>query len=279
MARFLKYDLTKGDPSIIKKVNEVDCLVHLAAYVPKSMRNDDGNKSIETSIKGTYNLLNDFRSKVKKIVFASTLEVYGLPITSPIDETHPTCPLTYYGASKLAAENYISVFSRDNEVKNIILRFSSIYGPGEIYDRAIPNFIKAVIRGEPPIIYGDGSDVRDYLYIEDAVRAIILAIQRDRLGIYNIASGEGISIREIAEKIIRISGKSLKIVFLPRERPLTRIVFDISKASKELSFSPRTSIDEGLAKEFKWYTCNLTTIPSLRQSQKVLILKKKAMID
>jgi len=252
--QIIKYDLTKPKPDLPDRIKDVDCLVHLAAFVPRSNspNDDDLEKSIEVNIKGTCNLMSFF-SRIDKIIFASTLEVYGIPKKTPINEEHPTNPLSYYGVSKLAAEKYLLAFSRRSGIRVIALRFSSVYGPGETFNRAIPNFIKSVVKGEPPVIYGDGSDVRDYVYIDDAVNAIISAILRDVEGVYNIASGKGYSIREIAEMIIQISGKNLRPVFKPSEKAPTKFIFDISKAQKELAYHPQTDIRDGLYKEYEWY--------------------------
>jgi UDP-glucose 4-epimerase len=253
--RLVKYDLTKGNKKLSNILRHVDGLVHLAAFVPRSNKSKDDNpiKSIKVNIEGTYNLLRDFESITEKIILTSTLEVYGRPVILPIGESHPLQPLTYYGVSKLAAEKYISVFSQHQGFKSIILRLSTVYGPGEVYDRAIPNFIRRVIKDSPPIIYGSGLDVRDYIYVDDVIDAIITAIHKDCTGTYNIASGKGYTIREVAEKIIQISGKKLKPIFKSTKETPTKIVLDIKKAKEELQFSPSVSIDEGLTEEINWY--------------------------
>jgi len=252
---YIKYDLTNRNPEISNTLRNVDVLVHLAAFVPRSNKpsDDDPIKNIEVNIKGTHNLLKDFENVAEKLIFASTLEVYGKPVFLPITEFHPVNPLTYYGASKLAAEKYVTIFSFQHNMKSVILRFSTVYGPEEVFDRAIPNFIRCVMEGKSPVIYGDGLDVRDYIYIDDAVDAIVAAIHRDCEGVYNIASGEGYTIHEIFEKIKDISGKDLKPIFKRSNREPTKFIFDIISARKELGFSPKVSIDHGLTEEFSWY--------------------------
>lgn len=256
---FIKYDLTKGDQNISTIIADADCLVHLGAFIPRSgaSTDDDLYKSIKVNIQGTCNLLKDFQPYIKKIVFASTVDVYGIPVEIPINEQHPTNPVTYYGSSKLAAEKYLSVFSGYYSIKNTILRFSHVYGPGEISNKAIPNFIRMVINGEPPIIFGDGSDVRDYVYVDDVVNATILAIQKNCNGIYNVTSGKGYSISETAKRIIKFSKKDIKPTFKPGGKKPTKFIFDISKAQKDLGYFPKNSIDEGLTKEIGWYERNL----------------------
>lgn len=134
----------------------------------------------------------------------------------------------------------------------MILRLASVYGPGEIIDRAIPNFINSVINNKSPIIYGDGSDKRDYLYIEDAAEAILCALKCFRYGTYNIASGRPYTIKQIADIIIKISGKNLKPIFKKRKKQKNDFVFDISN-SRKLGFVPKTHIIYGLKKEMVWH--------------------------
>ena len=251
---YIEYDLNNPKiEKILEQIDNIDCLIHLAAYVPKHGNEDDIGKSIQTNILGTMHLIDSIGEITKKVIFGSTLEVYGLPVQLPISENHPTEPLTFYGASKLSAEKYLNVYLAKTGVKVIILRFTSIYGPREIYERALPNFIRSVIKNENLLIFGDGQDVRDYLYVDDAVKAIFLAIEKDCEGVFNIASGKTYTKKEVAEKIIRLSGKDLKLVFTHPEHKSTNFTFDISKAENVLSFSPDTDLEEGLSKEIEWY--------------------------
>jgi len=251
---YIEYDLNNPKTEkTIEKIDSIDCLIHLAAYVPKHGSEDDIRQSIETNVLGTMHLIDSIGKITKKIIFGSTLEVYGLPVQLPISEKHPTEPLTFYGASKLSAEKYLNIYSTKTGAKVIILRFTSIYGPGEIYERALPNFIRSVIKNENLLIFGEGQDVRDYLYVDDAVKAIFLAIEKDCEGVFNIASGKTYTKKEVAEEIIRLSEKDLKLVFTHPEHKSTNFTFDISKAKKVLSFSPDTDLEEGLLKEIEWY--------------------------
>lgn len=252
--RCLEYDLTKPMPkNLFSHIDCIDCLIHLAAYVPKHESEDDIEKSIQTNISGTIKLIEAAGKVTKKIIYSSTLEVYGAPENLPITENHPTEPLTFYGASKLSAEKYLHIYSTKTGSKLIILRFTSIYGPGEIYDRALPNYIRSVISDEPPVIYGTGMDLRDYLYVDDAVDAIMLAIKSDCCGVYNIASGSTYTKKDVADRIIRLSGKNLKLAFNHADSKLKNIAFDIKKAKNDLSFSPNTDLNDGLMREIQWY--------------------------
>lgn len=257
---YIEYDLNtlpneKVKKKIVEKMDHIDCLIHLAAYIPKSgdILEDDMKKSIQTNILGTMNLIECVGNITKKMIFASTLEVYGRPTLLPITENHPTEPLTFYGASKLSTEQYLNIYSSHTNLKTTILRFTSIYGPEEIYERAIPNFIRSVTKNENIEIYGNGNDIRDYLYIDDAVKAIILAVEKDCNGVFNIASGITYTKKDVAEKIIQLSGKDLRLIFTRHGHKSMNISFDISKAKNVLSFSPDTDLKEGLLKEIEWY--------------------------
>lgn len=245
-----------------KRIGNIDCLVHLASYVPKiSAVQDDALISAQNNVVATANVLNHFGSGVKKIFLASTGEVYGLIEYLPIDERHPTEPQSYYAAGKLAAEKYAKVFSQRNNCPTVILRFASVYGPDETIQRAIPNFIRAALKGSPPVIYGEGLDLRDYVYIDDAVESIVLALQQEISGckVYNIASGQGYAIKEVAQMIVNLCRGMQPLVYQPATRQTLDYVFDISAAQRDLKYSPKTSLEEGLRHEIAWFQSQVTT--------------------
>lgn len=229
----------------------VEFVVHLAAFVPKKIDEDDLSKSMENII-GTLKLVSMFNS-IERFCFGSTVEVYGKPIYCPLDENHPTNPLSYYGASKLACEKYLQVYSWKNNPPLTILRFASVYGEGETIDRAIPNFIKSVCVGKAPVIYGGGSDIRDYVYVNDVVDGIILSLKHGKNKVYNIASGNGLSIKKIAEEIIRLSGKNLAPEFRKTKKEKVDYIFKISRAKKDLHYLPKIRFADGLRREMKWF--------------------------
>ena len=234
-------------------LSKCDILVNVVGYMPETQKPyDDPIPSIDVNIKGVMNLLNCLKN-LKKIIQISTTDVYGTNLSIPVSESHPTNPETYYGASKLAAEKYLEISSRRNTFSLTILRICIMYGPGEWHDRFLPNCIRSVMKNENIEVYGDGQDSRNYLYVDDAVKAIFLAIEKDCEGVFNIASGRAYTKREVAEKIIQLSGRDLKLVFTHPEHKSTNFTFDISKAKNVLSFSPDTDLEEGLLKEIEWY--------------------------
>lgn len=242
---------------VTERFDTIDLLVHLAAAeIPKkSPVGDDALISVQSNVVATINVLNYFSQGVEKICLASATEVYGLPVHLPIDEKHRTDPQSYYGAGKLAAEKYTRVFSEKEGCPVVILRFANVYGPGEATQRTIPNFIRAALQDSSPVIYGDGSNLRDYVYIEDTVEAIVLALQKETTGynVYNIASGQGCRIREVAETITELCGGTRPPIYQPERKQAVDYLFDISAAQKELGYSPKTSLREGLQREITWF--------------------------
>lgn len=244
--------------SVTERVDTIDFVVHLAAAeIPKkSPVGDNAFVSVQSNVLATINVLNYFSQRVEKICLASATAVYGPSMQLPIHENHPVDPQTYYGAGKLAAEKYTSVFSQNKGCPAVILRFAHIYGPGEAAQRTIPNFIEATLKGSSPVIYGDGLDLRDYVYIDDAVEAIILALQKEKTtgcNVYNVASGQGYRIREVAELITKLCGVTRSPIYQPAKRRAADYVFDISAARKDLGYSPKTSLREGLQREIAWF--------------------------
>jgi len=248
--QFLCCDLTDDESLVSLSWNNVDYIVHMGALIPQ--------RQPHTSINDTY-FVNNVISTVKighiipdnisGFVYTSTLDVYGVPQCIPITEKHPLNPRTFYGLSKLAGEQYLQMIAQQRGFNLTVLRLTQVYGPGEPVIKAIPRFINALGKHEPPIIYGDGSDVRDYLYVEDAVNAIVLALANDQPGTYNIATGRGHRIAEVAQKLIDLSGLNLQPIFKPMTREKSEIVLDISLAMEKLNYYPKVSLDEGLRRQ------------------------------
>lgn len=225
-----------------------DCIVHLASLIPESAGSNDQNvpQDFFENLLMAFNALRLVHSKIKVFIYTSTLDVYGNPEYLPVNESHPAEPVTFYGASKLAAEKYLKVYLKKSGIPLSILRLSSVYGPNDNLIKAIPSFINRIKQGKPPIIYGTGSDMRDYIYIDDAVTAIINSIEARADGVFNIAAGKSCSVKEVCLMLLRISRKKLKPVYMPRRKKLINFHFDISLAEKKLSFRPSVDINEGL---------------------------------
>ncbi|MBN1645257.1 NAD-dependent epimerase/dehydratase family protein [Candidatus Woesearchaeota archaeon] len=250
--KLIECDLTNRE-NLLKfqsDFEKIDIILHLAAYVPKSKDEDNEESAKKVNVSGTMNLVKLLK-KGCRFVFISTCETYGIPRQGIIFETHPQNPLSNYGKSKVIAENFLKEYTKENDIQLVILRLTNVYGPGEVLNRAILNFIKKAVNKQNLVIYGNGSDKRDFIYIDDVVNFIIAAIEKGG-GVYNIATGNIYSIKEIAKKVIELAGVNVDIEFEKRQKPNVDFVFDISRA-KELEYTPKIDIDEGLRREIEWF--------------------------
>ncbi|MBI4335107.1 MAG: NAD-dependent epimerase/dehydratase family protein, partial [Candidatus Omnitrophica bacterium] len=248
-AAYIKANLVK--PGEVKKVfAEVkgpEFIVHLAAAIPPLGGGlGDTLASIDANLTSTINILNHLPKTVRQFIFASTLDVYGNPVFLPMTEQHPTNPVTYYGAGKLASEKFLQIFFNDKKIPLTILRFSHVYGPGEKKIKVIPLFMDCILNGRRPVLYGEGEEVRDYVYVADVVNAVILSIKKRASGIFNIATGRGNSLKEVLRLMSKITKKDIAPIYRPRKKEFVKLIFDISRARKELNYSPRYNLYEGL---------------------------------
>lgn len=252
----VEFDLLKDYPLdyFDYKLDKIDCFYHIGAFVPKSVNDDEKHdtESYKINLLGTINLLRHLKNP-KKFVFASTVEVYGKNGDSILYENSPTVPATNYGISKLLAEEFVRVWSRKHDLQVVILRFASIYGEGEIFDRTIPNFIRNAIRDQDLVLYGDGSEKRNFIHVEDATELMLQILDKNVEGVFNVASGEVCSKKELAEIIIRLSGSKSKIVFINADYKPKHLILDNSKMQKNLDFSTKITLNEGLNREIKWF--------------------------
>lgn len=238
---------------IIKK-NNIKVIFHLAAILPNQKEFENPFMFSDINARGTLNLLHSaYLNGVQKFICSSTSSVYSEPPKYlPMDENHPTCPSTIYGASKLEGELYCKVYSKVMNV--VVLRYCGAYGVGQDKHYATYRFIKQALNNKPITIYGDGNQTTDFTYIGDIVNGSILTMERARSGTFNISSGQETSIKKLAETIIKLTNSKSKIVFTGKktDRPF-RFVLDVKKAKKVLGFRP-FSLKEGLLKyisEFK----------------------------
>jgi UDP-glucose 4-epimerase len=199
------------------KLMEVDCLLHLAALVKDSKDvTCDAKQIIENNIFGTINILKVL-PRLKHIFFSSTCSVYGKITKSDhrqVNEFHSTNPEGLYALSKLICEKLLKMYCEDNKIKLCILRISSVYSPFDYLrnsKRAIQIFAENIKGGKDIVIFGNGQNKRDYIFLEDAVDGIIWSMNTLREGIYNISSGKAVSINKIAKMLLGISGKDINI--------------------------------------------------------------------
>lgn len=248
-----QYDLL--DISSLKRARRafpaVDYMVHLAAVVPRKAVEDTG-ALFGANMRLTQNLLTVFGPHTKGMLHASTIEVYGrIPRTQKITERTPAHPTTWYGKSKLKSEQLVLKTGKSMGIPTAVLRFSPLYGPGDMISRAIPNFISRAIAGET-IEVKNPQNKRDYLHKEDAARAIFLAITKLAHGIFCIGTGHAVTIGAAARIIRDRINPLLPIYTIPSKAKRHDLVYSIARARRALSFAPRYIFPDNIDEEILW---------------------------
>ncbi len=251
--------LVKGDitnyENLQKALNNCDLVVHLAAQisVEESIKKPELTHSI--NVGGTENLLKAcVANKVNKIILASSAAVYGQPKEFPLTESSPISPISPYGQSKVEMEKLLEEFSKNYGLNGISLRFFNIYGKDQTdeYAGVITKFMKNISENKPLIIFGDGSNTRDFISIDDVIDSIHNAIEKiegKKGNYYNVATGNFISIKELAELMLSISDKNLDIKYEPPKKgDILHSQTSINLLQKELGFYPKIKLRDGLKK-------------------------------
>jgi UDP-glucose 4-epimerase len=248
------------NPSLLRKVfNGADGIFHQAAMVSVSGSVDNPLASHQTNLTGTLNVLLAARDcQVKKVVFASSSAIYGDGLIQPKNEGMPPVPLSPYAVSKVAGEYYCRVFSELFGVKTVSLRYFNVFGPRQDpdseYAAVIPKFITRLLRNQHPLIFGDGKQTRDFIYVKDVVQANLRAMQSSVTGTFNIGSGQSTDLTSLADCLQKIMRISLPPVYgKPRAGDIRDSVSDITAAKKALGFRADYSLEEGLEETISWF--------------------------
>ncbi len=230
-----------------------DAIVHLAALIDVQASVADPFSDFQVNAGGTLNVLEAARrANVPKVAFASSAAVYGNPEEIPVTEEHKTDPLSPYGASKLAAERFVLLYSRLYGMKNTVLRMFNVYGRGQNplspYSGVIKKFCEAISEGKQPIIYGDGEQTRDFVHVDDVANAFSLALESGGCDTpLNIGSGKETPILDLLEKMCSLSGKTSNPKFLSGLKgEIKRSCADISLAKRKIGYYPKVSLEGGL---------------------------------
>ena len=239
---------------------DVDYVLHQAAIpsVPRSI--NEPIASNNANITGTLNVLVAARDRnVKKVVYASSSSVYGDTPKLPKREDMTPTPLSPYAVTKLTGEHYCNVFNEVYGLKTVALRYFNVYGPKQDpysdYAAVIPKFVSRVLRDEPPMIYGDGQQTRDFTFVKDVVTANIRAMKSDATGVFNIASGNRITIQELAELVMKLMDKDLGVILEePRKGDVLHSLADVSKAKAGFGYEPGYRLETGLEETVKWFS-------------------------
>ena len=249
---FIKFDLINDHFEDIKnKIKNIDYLVHAFSDISHESNNvfHDAHNSINVNLKILPSLLMGLKS-IKGVCFLSSIAVYGKTPSIPIDENYLPNPTTFYGCGKLGAEKFLQNYCNYMQIPLTILRISQVFGPRNLSNQVIPTFIKKSLKNEPINVIEN--ICKDFIYVTDVVDAIIASILKNKNEVFNIATGNKISINEIADIILKLT-RSKKEIYLNKKEKEFDSIIKINKAQSELNFSPKISIDEGLNEEIKWH--------------------------
>jgi len=243
--RLIQGDITRVDELAIA-MRGIDGLFHLAV-LPLGDCAENPRACLEINVVGTFNVIEAAKhAGVGKIIFSSASSVYG-DTTETMDESHPLNARTMYGASKIAGEYFLRAFYDMYKLDYVILRYMNVYGPRQ-KGGVIMSALKRIKEGLPPIIYGDGSQSFDFVYVSDVAMANILAMKSDVTDeVFNIGSGEETTIKELVYALLEITGSDLTPEFRRDERVLMqRRVGSSEKAARMLGYIPKVPLHEGL---------------------------------
>lgn len=257
-AHFVEGDVRDSE-LVRRSLQGVDAIFHLAARVTIRGSMDRFVEDADTNVMGTLSLLRACQgSDVRTFVLASSMAVYAdAPSPAPLPETYVTEPISPYGIGKLASEKYVALVCRSLDIRSVTLRFFNTYGPGQSltpYVGVMTLFINRLLAGEPPLIFGDGEQRRDFVYVGDVVAACLLALRGSAgADVFNVGSGHGTSVNELAQLLCRRINPRLT----PQRQPahpgeVRNSVADINKARSRLGYAPQGSLEKHVDDIIAW---------------------------
>jgi nucleoside-diphosphate-sugar epimerase len=261
---FIEADM--GDEVVARAaMKDIEVVLHQGAIpsVPRSV--EDPAATHQHCVNATFTLLLAARdAQIKRFVYAASSSAYGDTPTLPKVETMPALPLSPYAAAKLVGEYYARVFYEVFGLETISLRYFNVFGPyqdpASQYAAAIPAFVTSILKDEPPTIYGDGEQTRDFTFIDNVVEANFLAARAKHVAgeVVNVACGERLTVNEIIEMINELLGKDIKPIYTdPRPGDVKHSLADITLAEKTIGYKSIVPFKEGLEKSIVWYRNNL----------------------
>ena len=257
---FMKGSITDVE-TVQKAMHQAQYVIHLAARtsVPRSVKDPIDTNRI--NVEGTLNVLVAARdNRVKRVVFAASSSAYGETPTLPKKESMQPLPISPYGVSKYVGELYAQAFGRCYGLENVCLRYFNIFGPRQDpdspYSGVLSRFTNAFLQDEPPVVFGDGEQSRDFTYVDNAVQANVLACEAPAASgyVFNIGTGDRYTLNETLEILRRLSGKRVQAKYEPpREGDIRDSQADITAARDVLGYDPAVRFEEGLEKTYEWY--------------------------
>ncbi|MFN4226761.1 MAG: SDR family NAD(P)-dependent oxidoreductase [Candidatus Ratteibacteria bacterium] len=264
--RAIFYNVDIRDKKRLKEIfkeNYFDYIFHFAGQINVRKGEEDPFFDVDVNIGGIINLLECVKEKPpKKIIFSSSGgAIYGLSDVFPTPETVEPFPICIYGISKLTCEKLLYAYWKKYGINYVGLRYGNVYGPRQNYlseAGVIAIFISRVLCGKECIIFGDGNQTRDFIYIEDVVAANILFMNNDITGIFNVGTGIETSVNSIFEIIKKKIGKDCKKIYeKERKGELKRSCLSIEKIKKQTGWSPKFNIEQGIEKTIEWFCSNI----------------------
>ncbi len=257
LRRLSAYEIpvVKSDVRTFNDYRGFDVVIHAAAYVSVEESIKDPVKYFENNVVSTACVGFECVKRGCKLIHLSSAAVYGEPVETPVKESHKLNPKSPYGLSKLMSEQVLKQYAELYKLKHVVLRLFNVYGPGQnpAYAGVIDSFISRLRENRPPIIYGDGAQTRDFIYVIDVARVIEAFIEKDLFNgaVYNVGSGEETSINALAERLMNVLGVRAKPIYAAeRLGDIKRSSADISKLKEAIGFTP-TPLDEGLRETLK----------------------------
>ena len=255
-AQFVELDIR--DPKLYSVLEEFrpDYIFHEAAQTEVSTSMSDPMLDCDINLMGLINLLNAaVKLDVKKFLMPSSAAVYGNLDTLPLNEEMIGNPSSFYGLTKLTTEHYLRIYHEAFGLPYICYRYSNVFGPRQGNGGGVISiFAKAIVQGSPIIIYGDGKQTRDFIYVDDVVEANILGMQHQVTGIYNVSTGISSSVNLLVDEFRNISGKDIEVVYdKPRLGDIRDSVLATDKSEKELLFTAKYNLHDGLIKTYEYF--------------------------
>ena len=257
---FMKGSITDLE-AVQRAMHQAEYVIHLAARtsVPRSVKDPIDTNRI--NVEGTLNVLVAARdNRVKRVVFAASSSAYGETPTLPKKESMQSLPISPYGVSKYVGELYAQTFGRCYGLENVCLRYFNIFGPRQDpdspYSGVLSRFAAAFLQDEPPVVFGDGEQTRDFTYVDNAVQANLLASEAPGASgfVFNVGTGDRYSLNQTLEILRGLSAKKLPAKYEPaREGDIRDSQADITAARELLGYEPTVRFEEGLERTYEWY--------------------------
>lgn len=252
---------------------KIDGVFHLAALWLLQCH-EFPESAFKVNVEGTFNVMNAcVKNDIKRLVYSSSASVYGDAVTEPMTEDHPFNNKNFYGATKICGEAMLRSFHYRYGLDYVGLRYMNVYGPRQDYHGAyiavIMKMLDAIDRGEGPTIMGDGSEAFDFVAVEDCAKANLCAMQADISDeFYNVGTGVRTSLKELAEKIIALTGTNQAIQYAPRSQStlVRNRIGCAEKAAAEIKYNADITVDEGLQKLIEWRSSHKESVAKRRRA-------------